>query len=115
MTERERLIELITDCDYWGPIRIADHLLSNGVIVPPCKVGDRAYYLTTEDTEKELNVTDIFCGYVQSLAFDGYQVWIAVKYINGLYYHHRQQDVGKSLFFTKEEAEKALKERSEGK
>ena len=63
MTERERLIELIgskvcedysPNCDEWQPHscekcyandcrigELADYLLANGVIVPPCKVGDK--------------------------------------------------------------------------
>ena len=48
MVDRDRLIELITefygvDPMYYGvdANALADHLLANGVIVPPCKVGDR--------------------------------------------------------------------------
>lgn len=84
-------------------------------IVPPCKVGDTVYYLTTVDTEKELNATDIFCGTVQSVGFDGKNIWLSVKYKNGLYYAHTAKDFGKTVFLTKEDAEKALKERSGGK
>lgn len=45
MTERERLIELISQVQYMGGLegKLADHLLSNGVIVPPCKVGQTVY------------------------------------------------------------------------
>ena len=48
MTDRDRLIELIQNAvngcaRHWAEI-IADHLLSNGVILPPCKVGDYAKY-----------------------------------------------------------------------
>lgn len=49
MTDRERLIELIKKCVdisrnvtglfSWGDV--ADYLLANGVIVPPCNVGDK--------------------------------------------------------------------------
>jgi hypothetical protein len=44
---RDRLIELIQDsvggcARYWAET-ISDHLLSEGVIVPPCKVGDIVY------------------------------------------------------------------------
>ena len=88
---------------------IVERLLAAGVIVPPCKVGDTVYYLTSVDTEKELNVADIFCGTVQSVAFDGKNIWVAAKYTNGLYYHHKEQDFGRDVFLAKEEAEKALK------
>ena len=44
MTDRERLIRRLND---WGIIEIAeplaDYLLANGVIVPPCKIGDTVY------------------------------------------------------------------------
>ena len=62
MTDRDRLIELLkphvsgtaclcesgscelTSCRDCKARRLADHLLANGVIVPPCKVGDTLYY-----------------------------------------------------------------------
>ena len=52
MTERERLIEVLSNidyaCDNGSNLQdriefIADYLLANGVIVPPCKVGDTVY------------------------------------------------------------------------
>lgn len=126
MTEREKMIELLEEADQVAQAKgitdykdaiadNADHLLANGVIVPPCKSGDTVYYLTTVDTEKELNVTDIFCGTVQGIGFDGKILWISAKYTNGLYYYHQSEDFGKTVFLTKEEAEAKLKERSEGK
>ena len=63
MTDRDRLIELIkaaktkesfdtifADIDTLidmphGEEYLAEHLLANGVIVPPCKVGDIVYYI----------------------------------------------------------------------
>jgi hypothetical protein len=52
MTDRDRLIELIQNAvngcaRHWAEI-IADYLLANGVIVPPCKVGDIVYTLCGE-------------------------------------------------------------------
>ncbi len=56
MTDRDRLIELILSCervDLPLPIEyqqhLADYLLANGVIVPPCKVGDPAWFLLEDD------------------------------------------------------------------
>ena len=48
MTERERLIELLKEVNTMRNMRqglgeCADYLLANGVIVPPCKVGDTVY------------------------------------------------------------------------
>lgn len=48
---RDRLIDLLYEAegqvnnDYPTVEQIADHLIANGVIVPPCKVGDTVYYL----------------------------------------------------------------------
>ena len=47
---RERLIKLIINsvsgCARNWAEKIADYLLANGVIVPPCKVGDKVYVLS---------------------------------------------------------------------
>lgn len=44
---RERLIKLIINsvsgCARNWAETIADYLLANGIIVPPCKVGDKVY------------------------------------------------------------------------
>lgn len=119
---KDKLIELLTNTPptrlkavgrmvgktYTTASRVADHLLANGVIVPPCKVDGTVYYLTTEDTATELNVTDIFCGTVQGVGFDGTNIWVSAKYTNGLFYYHKSTDFGKTVFLSREEAEKAL-------
>ena len=49
MTDRDRLIELITEAKKTDPETgsfndyLADYLIEHGVIVLPCKVGDRVY------------------------------------------------------------------------
>lgn len=46
MTDRDRLIDLIDEAindEETSYSNIADYLLENGVIVPPCKVGDTVY------------------------------------------------------------------------
>lgn len=55
MTDRDRLIELMSGLPFSAEYEkynslefaehLADHLLANGVIVPPCKVGDKVYYV----------------------------------------------------------------------
>ena len=71
MTEREKLRELIyaweyeenkvsiADCDADKSIeRLIDKLLANGVIVPPCKVGDTVYHIAKcADFHSELDGT----------------------------------------------------------
>ena len=58
MTDRDRLKELLENSPYldvidggfgYGYEKAADHLISNGVILPPCKVGDR-YVMDTAKT-----------------------------------------------------------------
>lgn len=76
----------------------------------PCKVGDKAYYLTSIDTLDELNVIEIFEGKVCSISNDENILWIFCRYDNGLGFWHMERNIGKNLFFTKEEAERKLKE-----
>lgn len=109
MTDRDRLIELLsathteTD-DYKEQARlhdeyIADHILTNGVIVPPCKVGDKIYVVDKalgriiKKTVSEIRLTDWEI-YVHSYGF-GYPCSL----------------FGKTVFLTKEESENVLKER----
>lgn len=89
---------------------LADKLIDAGVIVPPCKVGDKAYHLTGIDTRKELDLTDIFEGKVCSISKQEDGIWIYCRYNNGLTYWYTERDIGRKLFFTREEAEKALEE-----
>ncbi len=96
MTDRERLADLITravgGCDlYWADV-IADYLLENGVIVPPCKVDDTVY-------EIQYN----HCCTCPD--FDYYS-------INEKRFHlDMLNEINKTVFLTREEAEQSLKER----
>lgn len=127
MTERERLIELIlnaprTDTVYGNikldkPVQtaqtIADYLLANGVIVPPCKVGDTVYFPMETDLEREPYV-DV--GTVFSIGIDGrHTMWIPVFYKSGLRYYHASDEIGKTVFLSRELAEKALEAKQNDK
>ncbi len=114
MTERERLKELLLDAadeaqymciEDMDANSVADYLLSNGVIVPPCKVGDTLY----------LPISHRVIAYeVSTIKFDGSILRIVTR--NKLSNIQRtiwSQDVGETIFLTKEEAEKALKERED--
>lgn len=124
---RDRLIELIKGssqyiCDDAALIeRIADHLLANGVIVPPCKVGDTLWvnwenyrksketrpvkvYALRFDTKKN-NMRICVEGNFKFSSYGGSHT----HYYNGTF---AWGSVGKTVFLTKEEAEKALAERS---
>lgn len=113
MTERERLIELLstTPKEFDGSIgigKVADYLLTNGVIVPPCKVGG-CMYTISRGRPKKWRVCFIVKNTENEqkyhLADEGYKHMIEAW----------NYDLGKTVFLTKEEAERALKERSEGK
>lgn len=102
MTERERLIELIDGCGRLE--RLADYLLANGVIVPPCKVGDTVYILAGHNGHKyEKDICEGF--YIGN---DGV-VQVRVRNMKGN--HGTYGVIGKTVFLTRKEAEKALEER----
>ena len=96
MTDRKRLIRLMQEAsqsksDYAGNIglgQIADYLIEHGVIVLPCKVGDILY---CESAIK---------GHITYLKAPDL-AWIV----------ENRELFGKEIFITREEAEKALKER----
>ena len=130
---RERLVELIIKCDKDDEVLvcfnerprktqasevIADHLIENGVILPPCKVGDTVYVLET---------CHCYCGYSEHERCH-HRRTRATKWIDMVRLpskHHTKclklfarpfkwdyySKLGKTVFLTKEEAERALKER----
>lgn len=99
MTDRDRLIELISQIQYMGGLesRLAEHLLANGVIVPPCKVGDVIYHLYP--------IQGIVAKKVKRIQYGSYGLMIADG--NGVFH---SDVIGKTVFLTKEEAERKLKE-----
>ena len=76
----------------------AEELVANGVIVPPCKVGDKVYSLYFDKIESYV-VTNFE---IDSLATDG---------INSMLFGF--ESIGKTVFLTKEEAEERLKKINE--
>lgn len=115
MTEREKLIELIQNAvggcaRHWAEI-IADHLLSNGVIVPPVELGSRRkVYIPVKGTTLvyETKVYAIGVDEDGEMTINPKEYPEEVISISGF-------NIGKTVFFTKEEALKALKERKEQK
>ena len=108
---RDRLIELIkagkkeftkSDVTYIENY-LADYLLANGVIVPPCKVGDTVYRLTMSLHTKRIAIKETE---VERIAICSDKVQV---YCKG--YAHSPTIFGKTVFLTKEQAEQALKER----
>ena len=122
MTERERLIELLMQGDIAAAKQgvfnccmckreaeiLADFLLENGVIVPPVKVGATVY------------CTDSYRHLIKPLEIIGFEVdytkRICKYYCSGGDYTpawFKPAEMGKTVFLTREEAEKALKEREQ--
>jgi hypothetical protein len=81
-------------CDY----NIAAHLIANGVIVPPCKVGDTVYQTDGE------RIYESCITHIEIYSF------VTVFYTDGVAFD--ETAIGHSIYLTKEEAEKALAERS---
>ena len=79
---------------------IADYLLENGAIVPPCKVGGTVYTLFCNEVEEGVVVN---CEYSRALGF-------SYMSSNGRFPTlFNENKIGKSIFLTREEAEQALK------
>jgi hypothetical protein len=126
---RDRLIELIKQGDktftdkYTGKVMllideieeiydfIADYLLENGVIVPPCKVGDKVYYFSENPLCLSVQPYRIYEADVVRIVTVGLGTSLVIQ-IRNEYGCTEIPDVnewGKTVFFTREEAEQALK------
>lgn len=111
---RDRLIELINEfeeLDFFAPPdwwieHFADHLLANGVIVPPMKLGqicfEPCYYANLIDECRVSSITQ---------KADGSLKIRITNLRHRSAYEITTDKIGKTVFLTREEAEKALKER----
>lgn len=109
---RDRLVELMVEADAYDGYecklctddhscfrcyftKLADHLIKNGVVVPPCKVGDTVYCLETIGNEindfvvQNVGITATQGGWGIERGFDAF---------------------GKTVFLAKDQAEQKLKE-----
>ena len=109
MTDRDRLIELIYDVLDARPDTIADYLISNGVILPPCKVGDTVYVIDYTRCGKRM-----FKCFVEEITRNFYGTYYYLDWgsNNPRFTACNEASFGKTVFLTKEEAEKALEERT---
>ena len=122
MTERERLIELLKSDSCESPMlcdpnckyaslkrcyeeRTADYLLANGVVVLPVDIiGNTLWFINCDD--------NIVCDKIYRIIIsDRHDVYIFLQ--NSGDESYELSDIGKFLFYTREEAEKALAERSD--
>ena len=113
MTEREILVELLDIIIQPGEKTlgdIADYLIANGVIVPPCKVGDTLYVISQMKDKRILPfVNEYQATYIQV----GKRKCKVYHEKDGFIKIFLQDNFGKTVFLTREEAEKALKKRGE--
>ncbi len=84
----------------------ADHLLANGVIVPPCKVGDIVYMVTPGGRIHEKKV--LGSASVVGLNLRD-EIWMKHSFTCESALVFNVDDIGKTVFLTREEAEQALK------
>lgn len=123
---RERLIQLISNadeeckhskdcksCSGYGKgsqcmnYHIADHLLANGVIVPPCKVGSKVYKITRNQV-KECEVTFVGVSADERCSHFNF----VENYVDGTFYKSYSMCfdvIGKTVFLSREDAEAKLK------
>ena len=121
MTERERLIGLLMQGDIAAAKQgvfnccmcrreaetIADYLLENGVVVLPVKAGDTIYEIHERRKGNE------WVKIISERFVHGVEVCMGCMIIRcGSTISVFPSDIGKTVFLTREEAEKALAERN---
>lgn len=102
---KDKLIELLENADETvmgftidGDVSVlADHLLANGVIVLPFPIGTTYYRIVT----KRGKIGNPYFKMIRKAELNWYNVESVL------------QDLGKTVFLTREEAEEALKEEEE--
>lgn len=116
LTMRERLAELIkkgidkhesTIENYVHPEWefIADYLLENGVVVPPCKVGQTMYVISRYYGGE----WKVFKCKVNDITVFERNIFISLHGVNNFCFGENAEHIGKTVFLTREDAEKALK------
>lgn len=105
---RDRLVELVEDslpndnrAYFTKDIQtMADELIANGVILLPCKVGDKIY---------QTDGVSIYESMINEITFTTHKTIYVTENIV-----FDETAVGKSIFLTREEAEQALKIKEKG-
>ncbi len=104
---RDRLIELLDDYmgnEFSKNDGLADYLLANGVIVPPCKVGDVLWI-------PSVNLNKVYSKVVKEILIQEKDDEVGM-YVYASFAYFPFENIGKTVFLTREEAEQALKERA---
>ncbi len=110
--ERNRLMELLEQAELAYMVDtsrhtiteyITDYLLNNGVVAPPVKVGDTVYEIFRRRCLRQRKVVEILIAEEPSFVVGG-DIYSEERYHFSLF--------GKTVFLTRDDAEKALKERT---
>ena len=122
MQNRDRLIELLSvavgDSNLIsGEIKIvADYLIENGVIVLPCKVGNEVWVdcRTWGNTWNFKKQGEFLIGEIISIVKTRKQTLIKIQVEHNVEWERKRKRypigaIGKTVFLTKEEAEKSIK------
>lgn len=107
MVDREKLIDLVQDSTngcarYWASL-IADHLIDNGIILPPVKLGDSVwdiYYSKPREWK------------VAYIGYNGEDFDISLRFQNGARVRTRRIDgnlINRTIFLSREDAIRAFK------
>ena len=105
-----RLADLESLCSYARLRELAEADKDGRVVVQPCKVGDRFYEVTGRKTISVYKVrairVELFGLFIEWDIVEGF-VWQSLLGINA-------EEIGKTVFLTCEEAEKALEAMKDG-
>lgn len=111
---KDRLIELLesTPTDFDGNrnvVIIAEHLIKNGVIIPPCNVGQTVWLIKSLNWQRtEWGIEEGKISMIQQKVDKSWKFRISN---NGSVSDYTVDAVGKTVFLTRKEAEQALAER----
>ena len=119
---RDRLIELIRTGAYKHEVTIenyviptsdylADYLLANGVIVPPCKVGQTVYVISRYYTGS----WEMYECSIDNITIYEKNTFLSMSSKGKFTFGEEVSQIGKTVFLTREEAEQALRKEDEGK
>lgn len=121
MTDKERLIELLIDGHtkseelphYYGePMKVdyqkfADYLLANGVAVLPCNYGDTVWFIKSAFSIMAKPIEAVVTS-IRGISRDGTVRYMSKTLYNNIERGFTSENIGKTVFLTREEAERAL-------
>ena len=109
---RDRLIELIGQVIHKHfANELADRIIDDGWIRPPCKVGQKVYYVSDNPINLSVQANTIYEATVNRIVTTQYGTTLIIQIHNsyGCTEIPDINDFGKTVFLTKEEAEAKLK------